>query len=46
MERDDYLYYWSLHPEMTKDEFDYVLECNIDASEEYHLYHTDNNEAS
>ena len=46
MERDDYMHYWSLHPEMTKDDFDYVLECNIDASEEYHLYHTNNNEAS
>ena len=46
MDREDYMYYWSLHPEMPKDEFDYVLECNVDASEMYHLYHTDNNEAS
>ncbi len=32
--------------DLPKDEFEYVLELNIDASEEYHLYHTNNNEAS
>ena len=46
MEREDYLHYWSMMPNMPKDEFEYVLELNIDASEEYHLYHTNNNEAS
>mgnify|MGYP003127620885 CR=1 FL=1 len=46
MEREDYLHYWSLNPDMSKEEFEYVLECNVDASEEYHLYHTYNNEAS
>ena len=46
MERDDYMHYWSQNMDMPKDEFEYVLELNIDASEEYHLYHTNNNEAS
>ena len=45
MERDDYLHYWSMMPDMPKDEFDMVLKLNVDASEMYHLYHTDNNEA-
>ena len=46
MERDDYMHYWSMMPDMPKDEFDMVLKLNVDASEMYHLYHTDNNEAS
>ena len=46
MERDEYMYYWSMMPDMDKDTFDFVLESNVDASEMYHLYHTDNNEAS
>ena len=46
MDKDLYNHYWSLHPNMSKEEFEYVLECNVDASEEYHLYHTYNNEAS
>ena len=46
MDRDDYMHYWSMNPDMPKDEFDYVLKLNMDASEEYHLYHTHNDEAS
>ena len=46
MDRDDYMHYWGMMPDFSKEEFDMVLNLNIDASEEYHLYHTDNNEAS
>jgi hypothetical protein len=45
MDHDQYMHYWSMNPDMDKETFDYVLESNVDASEEYHLYHTNNNEA-
>lgn len=46
MDKEEYMLYWSRHMDMSKEEFEHVLELNIDASDEYHLYHTFNNEAS
>ncbi len=46
MAHEDYMHYWSLNHDMPQDEFDMVLKLNVDASEMYHLYHTDNDEAS
>ena len=46
MDEEEFMYYWSKNNDMDKEIFEHVLELNIDASEEYHLYHTYNNEAS
>ena len=46
MDEDEILHYWSLYPDCSRDEIMNLLQINVDASYEYHLYHTFNNEAS